>query len=127
MVACSGSGRRESSTLIEAIDRYRVASDASKPGQAQLVAAVPCSAIAVCEAKRVCFDAIDPTTRALAIKDEVAARIVDIEERRLSVTANDALSLSDKLDEADRLITKARSKMSECERRLADLRAQYGG
>jgi hypothetical protein len=103
------------------VDRYRHADDESKPARAQAVAAVLCRAADVCEAKRVCLDAIDPTTRGLILKDEVTARLGDIEQRRLAPMAPEAVSLPEKLDEAARLLEMGRRNMTECDRRLADL------
>jgi hypothetical protein len=127
LISCAGSGRRETSALVDAVDRYRQADNRSKPTHAQAVAALPCSATSVCEAKRVCLEAIAPTTRALTLKDEVAARLADIEQKRLAPAAAEAASLPGKLDEATRLLETGRAKMTECERRLADLRIEYGG
>jgi hypothetical protein len=70
---------------------------------------------------------MNPTTRALRLKDEVAARLIDVEHERLDPAALDGGSLADKLDEASRLLETGRAKMTECERRLADLRVKYGG
>jgi hypothetical protein len=126
-VACGSSARRETSALVDAVDRYRQADNMWKPTQAHAVGALPCSATSVCEAKRVCLEAIDPTTRALALKDEVTARLADIEQKRLAPAAAEAASLPGKLDEAARLLEAGRAKMTECERRLADLRIEYGG
>jgi hypothetical protein len=127
LVACAASGRRETSALVDAVDRYRQADNKSKPTQADAVAALPCSTASVCEAKRVCLEAIGPTTRALTLKDEVTARLADIEQKRLAPAAAEAASLPGKLDEATRLLETGRAKMTECERRLADLRIEYGG
>jgi hypothetical protein len=126
-VACGSSARRETSALVDAVDRYRQADNLSKTTHARAVAALPCSATSVCEAKRVCLEAIDPTTRALTLKDEVTARLADIEQKRLAPDAAEAASLPGKLDEATRLLETGRAKMTECERRLADLRIEYGG
>jgi hypothetical protein len=121
MLACAAPGRRESLALVDAVDRYRHADHESEPARAQAVAAVLCRAADVCEAKRVCLDAIDPTTRGLILKDEVTARLGDIEQRRLAPMAPEAVSLPEKLDEAARLLEMGRRNMTECDRRLADL------
>jgi hypothetical protein len=127
VAACSGAGKREAVALLDAVDRYRNADGSSKLARGQAVAAVECSAGPVCEAKRVCVAAIEPTTRALELKDEVAQRVADIERKHLDVASPEAQALSGKLDEATKLLEAGRQKMSECERRLADLRVHYGG
>jgi hypothetical protein len=127
-LACTGgAGKRETSALVDAIDGYRRADNPAKPARVQAVGAVACSEPAVCDAKGICLDAIQSTTQALLLKDEVALRLVDIEQKRLSPDAPEAAALPGKLDEAQRLLEAGRPKMTECERRLADLRVEYGG
>jgi hypothetical protein len=126
-VACSGSSaRRESASLLAAMDLYERADDASKGVQAQAFAGVACSAAQVCDAKRACLAAITPTARALALKDEVSARIEDLQAKRLSPDAPEAQGLPDKLDLATKLLNEGRAKMPECEKKLADLRVASG-
>jgi len=124
--SCDGAAKRETSALYEAVDRYRVADSAAKLGRGQGVAAVECTVAPVCDAKRVCLAAIDPTTRALRLKDDVALRVADVEHRRLDPASPEARALPGELDEAARLLEEGRQKMTECERRLADLRVRYG-
>jgi hypothetical protein len=113
--------------LQEAVDRYRHADDASRAAQAGAVAAVSCTDDTVCATKSACVAAVEPTTRALALKNEAAARMADLEARRLSPDAPEAEALPGQLDEAARLLRIGREKMTECERGLADLRIKYGG
>ncbi len=126
LVACSGSGKREATTLADAVDRYRRADDASKEAQGKAVAAVVCTDSRVCEAKQACVAAIEPTTRALALKDEVARRLVDLEQKRLAPDAPEAEALPGKLDEAERLLKDGRAGMARCDARLTDLRVAFG-
>ena len=125
-VACAGSSKREAATLIAAVDRYRSADNASKARLTQSVADVACTDAQVCDAKRACLEAIDPTTRALRLKDEVTLRLSDIEGKRLAADAPEAQALPDKLDEAARLLTEGRAKMPDCEKKLTDLRLLHG-
>lgn len=124
--ACHGSAKREASALTTAVDRYRRADNASKPAQAQTVAAVTCSDPRVCDAKQACLAAIEPTSRALALKDEVARRIADIQSNRLSPTSPEAQALPGKLEEAETLLREGRTRMPACEKRLADLVLELG-
>jgi hypothetical protein len=126
-VACSGAAKRETSTLITAVDRYRRADATSKAAEALAVSHVECTNARVCGAKVACVAAIDPTTRALALKDEVARRLVDLQEKRIAPTSPEAQTLPDKLDEATRLLREGRTKMSECDRQLTDLVVEFGG
>jgi hypothetical protein len=116
--ACGGGAKRESAALSDAVDRYRRADDGSKASQGQSVVAVACTVAEVCAAKRACLAAIDPTTRALALKDEVAARLVDLQAKRLAPDAPEAAALPGKLDEAERLLHEGRTQMADCDAKL---------
>ena len=126
LTACSGPGKREAAALVAAVDRYRQAAGASKEAEGQAVAGVPCSDSRVCDAKQACVAAIEPTTRALALKDEVSRRLVDLEGKRLAPDSPEADALPGKLDEAERLLKDGRARMAACDARLTDLRVAFG-
>jgi hypothetical protein len=127
MASCAGNARRESASLADAVDQYRHAENAAKASHRQAVLQVACTDPEVCAAKKACLAAIDPTTRALELKDEVAHRLADIEAKRVTPDAPEAEVLPAKLDEAERLLREGRAKMSDCDARLLDLRARHGG
>jgi hypothetical protein len=126
LLACSASGKREAASLLAAMDLYDRADDSSKAAQAQAVAGVACSAATVCEAKRACLAAITPTAQALALKDEVSARVNDLQAKRLAPDSPEAQALPGKLDLATKLLNEGRAKMPECEKKLTDLRLASG-
>jgi hypothetical protein len=123
---CTPSAKREAASLLVAMDRYQREGNASKVADAQAVAAVACTDAQVCETKRVCLDAIEPTARALSLKDEVSARVEDLQAKRLAPDSPEAQALPGKLDLATKLLNEGRSKMPLCERKLADLRIALG-
>jgi hypothetical protein len=125
-LACTGAGKREAASLAEAVDRYRRADDASKDVLGREVAAVACTEARVCEAKQACLAAIEPTTRALLLKDEVASRLGDLEHKRLAPDSPEALALPGKLDDAERLLAEGRTQMALCDAKLAELRVAFG-
>jgi hypothetical protein len=125
LFGCGSGAAREAASLVAAVDRYRRLDGASKAAQASAVADVACSDAQVCAAKQACVAAIVPTTRALALKDEVTARLADLQANRLAPSAPEAQALPDKLDEAERLLHEGRDKMGECEKGLTDLRVRY--
>jgi hypothetical protein len=120
---CSNPAKREAKALSEAVDRF---SRASTPAQAQVVDAVPCTDERVCDAKRICMEALDPTAQALALKDEVGVKVADLEAARLAPDSAAAKDLPGKLDEASRLLREGHAKMHECDAKLTDLRVTYG-
>jgi hypothetical protein len=128
VLACpGGAAKRESAALTEAVDRYRNADEGAKSERAQGVLALACTDATVCDAKRICMAAIEPTTKALALKNEVAQRLNDLDQKKLLPDSPDVAALPDKLEQASRLLQEGRSKMADCDKRLAELRVQFGG
>jgi hypothetical protein len=126
LAACTGAGKREAASLTEAVDRYRRADDASKEAEGRAVAAVTCTDDRVCATKAACMAAIEPTTRALALKNEVVGRLADLEQKRMAPDSPEALALPGKLDDAERLLKDGRARMAVCDTKLAELHIQLG-
>jgi hypothetical protein len=123
----TGTGKRETSALLDAVDGYRRADVASsRATRAQVLESVTCTEATVCGAKDVCVEAVRATSRALLLKDEVAARLADVEQKRLAPDDPRAAALPGKLDEAQQLLGQGRERMTECERRLSELRVEFG-
>jgi len=127
LLACGNGGKREAASLVDAVDRYQRADGPSKDALGQAVSALACSDERVCDAKRTCVAAIEPTTRALTLKDEVARRLADLEQKRLETDSPEVQALPGKLDEAERLLKDGRARMAACDARLTDLRVAFGG
>jgi hypothetical protein len=127
MLACTSAGKHEAASLANAVDAYRHAPAPAKADKAKVVETLACTDDKVCDAKQACVAAIDPTVRAMALKDEVAARIGDIEKGTLAKDSPGAQALAGKLDEAERLLKDGRAKMDVCDAKLAELQGEYGG
>ncbi len=78
--ACHDAPRRETAALLNAVDFFRRADAAGRAERARAIANLPCTDARVCEAKGICVAAVEPTARALALKDEVTARVADLEQ-----------------------------------------------
>jgi hypothetical protein len=126
VMACTAPAKREAAALVHAVDAYRRAPGEAKEARGKAVAGVACSDAQVCGAREACVAAIDPTLRGIALKDEVAARVGDIEKGALSADSPEAKELPGKLDEAERLLQDGRAKMGTCDARLLDLHVAYG-
>ena len=127
LAGCADPARREATSLTDAVDRYRQASNgAGRQAEAQLVAAIACTDRRVCDAKQACLAAIEPTVRSLELKDEVTRRLEDLEQKRLDPTSPEARALPGKLDQAEELLKDGRAKMTVCDARLRDLRMSPG-
>jgi hypothetical protein len=126
-VACTAPAKRESDSLASAIEAYRRTDGPGKVARARAVSEVPCTDARVCDVKALCVAAIDATMRALTIKDEVSARITDIEHGTLDRGSPEAQALPGKLDEAEKLLKDGRDKMRDCDEKLVNLRIEVGG
>jgi hypothetical protein len=130
-LGCDDAAKREGRALLGAVDQYRRADGAARTERAQAVVAVACTDPQVCAAKEACLGAISPTVRALALKDEVSARIAEMEGQRArgvdGSAPADATALATKLDEAERLLKEGHANMEACEKGLVGLRVKYGG
>jgi len=126
LAGCASAGKRETSALTEAVDRYRRANNASNAAEVAAVAGVLCTDAQVCDAKRACVGAIDPTVRALSLKDEVGRKLADIEAGRLAPDSAEAQELPVKLDLATNLLRDGHAKMDDCDKRLSELQLKYG-
>jgi hypothetical protein len=125
--ACTPSAKGETSALSSAVDRWRRAEGPGKETAGRAVGAVACSERQVCEARQACVAAIEPTARALALKDEVTARLAEVEGKRLAPDSPEARALPEKLDEAQRLLEEGRAHMADCDAKLAALQVAFGG
>ena len=127
LVACTGAGKHEAAALTDAVDRFRAAnSEASRTATVESLTALACSDAKVCDAKRTCVEAIEPTAMALSLKDQVTLKLGDLEAARLAPDASEAQALPAKLDEASRLLREGHKKMDECDTKLTDLRVTFG-
>jgi len=123
---CTGAGKHEAASLVSAVDEFRHAPGPAKAQRGQAVVDLHCSDAKVCDAKQACVAAIEPTVRALALKDEVTARVADLEKGTLAKDSPEAQALPGKLDEAEKLLTDGRAKMQACDSRLTDLHVDFG-
>jgi hypothetical protein len=123
---CTSVGQREAASLVSAVDAYRHAPAPVRAQRGRDVSDVACTDAKVCDAKQACVAAIEPTVRALALKDEVSASVASIEKGTLAKDSPEAQALPGKLDEAEHLLTDGRAKMQTCDARLTDLHVAFG-
>jgi hypothetical protein len=125
-LACGRSAKQEATRLVEAVDRFRRADNRQKVAAATAVSAAGCTDPEVCDARGACVAAVDATSRALALKDEVSRAVDDLAAKKLKPEDPVAQALPGKLDEAEALLHEGRAKMPACEDRITNLRIKYG-
>jgi len=124
LLACS-TAKQEAASLVAATDRFHKAENTEKPDRARAIARVACTDAEVCEAKRLCQAATQPTAEALALKAEVERGLAELEQGKLAKTDDAAAALPDKLDDAERLLAEGHAAMPACDQKILALRARY--
>jgi hypothetical protein len=125
LVACSPA-KRESASLIAAVDRFHKAQNTEEPAAADFLATVPCTDHDVCEAKDACVKATGATAQALRLMAEAQAGVADLKAGKLSPDDPAAKALSGKLTQATQLLADGHAGMPDCDARLTKLKAAYG-
>jgi len=118
--------KRESASLVAAVDRYRRADMGAKGPLADAIAAVPCAAEEVCAAKLACVASAEPTAKGAALKAEVERALGDLHAGRKTQEEAAAQGLPQKLDLASRLLSEGEAKLSRCDALITALRLEYG-
>jgi hypothetical protein len=124
-VSCA-SGKRESASLVAAVDRYRMAEMGAKGPLAAAIDAVPCTVAEVCAAKDACVASARPTARGAALKAEVEAALADLHAGKITQEEAASRRLAGKLDEASQLLDEGHAKLPACDARITALRLEYG-
>jgi hypothetical protein len=124
-IGCDGPARRESEQLLTAVERFRRADNASKPGVVVAIRSSPCSAPEVCAAREACLSAAEATGNALALKSEVEQGLAALEKGALAKDSPEAQALPGKLDVAEALLKQGHEGLGPCEERLDALRRRY--
>jgi hypothetical protein len=119
-------GKRESASLVEAVDRYRRAEMASKGPLADALDAVPCSVSEVCAAKAACVAASRPTAEGVALKAEVEWSLAALHAGKITQEEAASRNLPAKLGRAGQLLDEGYAKLPVCDARITALRLQYG-
>jgi hypothetical protein len=123
--ACT-STKRESASLVTAVDRYRKAAMSAKAPLADALDAVPCTAPEVCAAKEACVGSSRPTVKGVALKAEVETALAALHGGKLTQDEAASLGLAQKLDQATQLLEEGQVRLSVCEARITALRLEYG-
>ena len=124
--ACTSPAKSEASSLAQAVERYRQADNNLKSSTADALDKTPCSADDVCDTKRACTEAADPTARGLALKNEVEQGLAEVRAHKLDPDDPRARSLPDKLEEASRLLEKGHAALPSCTEKIMGLKRRYG-
>ena len=119
-------GREETAALAAAVDAFRGAPDADKPGRADAIAKLRCSDREVCAAKADCLAVATASVKALALQKEGQGKLADLKQGRLAPDAPEAAALPAKLDEAERQVAEAKSHVEGCDAQIKVLQRKHG-
>jgi hypothetical protein len=122
--ACAGD-RADAERVVTAVDRYRRADNAAKPGLADAIRATPCGGADVCRARDACADSAEPTAKALRIKQQVETQLAAVERGELPKDSPEAAALPKRLDEAEGLLKEGFERLQACDAEVVALRRKY--
>lgn len=123
--ACSTGGKQEAAQVVEAMDRFRKADNASKPSTVESLRGVKCSAADVCRARDACLASAEATSKALRLKSDVEQGLGAIEKGMLPRESAEAKALPAKLDEAESLLKEGFAALPACDDQLMALKRKY--
>ena len=127
-VVASGcaTGKKESASLVAAVDRYRRAAMPAKGPLADAIAEAPCTDEEVCTAKLACVASAGPTVKGEALKTEVERALADLRAGKLTQEQAGQQGLPQKLEEASSLLAEGEGKLGRCDALTTALRLKYG-
>jgi hypothetical protein len=125
LVACAV-GKKESASLVAAVDRYRRAEMGAKGPLADAIADVPCTDEEVCAAKLACIASAGPTVKGAALKTEVERAVAQLRSGALTQDQAAQMGLPQKLDTASSLLSEGEGKLERCDALITALRLKYG-
>ena len=111
--------------MVEAMDRFRKADNAAKPGQVEALRAVKCSAADVCRARDACLASAEATSKALRLKSEVEQGLKAVEADAMPRDSAEAKALAGKLDEAESLLKEGFQALPPCDDQVMGLKRKY--
>jgi hypothetical protein len=123
--ACNGEAAADTRGVVEAVDRFRRASEEGKGAALAALEAAPCHAKDVCSAKDACVASARPTARGYALMHEVEREIQRLDAGILEAGMAEAEALPGKLVEARQVLDEGQAKRAGCDRALVDLRLKY--
>ncbi len=125
IAACESGPRREASSIVIAVERFRQADNASRPSAAEALRAAACSDTEVCEARDACLAFTEPTARALRLKHDVEAGLRDMESGALAADSGAARALPQKLEQAEAMLLEGQSRLGACDDRILALKRRH--
>jgi hypothetical protein len=123
--ACSV-GKKESASLVAAVDRYRRAEMGAKGPLADAIAETPCTDEEVCAAKLACMASAGPTVKGAGLKTEVERALAGLRSGKLTQDEAAQKGLPEKLEAASSLLSEGEAKLGRCDALITALRLKYG-
>jgi hypothetical protein len=125
LAACASVGKRETASLVAAVERFESVDPTAKTGAGDVVRSAPSSDPEVNDAKASCVDGVDHTLRALALKAEVEQKVAELERDAAPAADPVMQALPAKLDESEALLKQGRAAMKVCDAKVTALRMKY--
>jgi len=122
LLGCTSPARRETEQLSNAVDRFRRAENAEKPGLVAGIRDSACTDSEVCSARAVCLASAESTSKGLTTSAEAKQAIAAM--KTYDETA--AKVLEQRLDEAKKDLDDGMTKLRQCDDQLMALKRKHG-
>ncbi len=125
LAACTSESKRQSASLLGAVDRYRRASNEEKPARVADIESVSVTEPEVVAAKAACISAVTSSAAGLTKKRAVEIAVRRLERKELAPESAEAQALPLELDVASKLLDEGHAAMGRCEEQTDVLRKKY--
>lgn len=119
---CKPSVKEDAALLIAAVEKMRATPDEGKGSLVSTLEAVPCTAPAVCDAKKDCVAYARAAVTGHTFKVEVERGLADVKSGKLRADDPAAQALFQKLDESAKAIKEAEAALIRCDEKVLQLK-----
>ena len=121
VAGCDAAAKRETEQLANAVERFRRAENAEKPGLVGGIRDTACTDAEVCQARATCLASAEATSKGLTTSAE-AKQAIGAMKTYDEVSAK---ALEQRLDEAKKDLDEGMAKLRECDDQLMALKRKH--
>ncbi len=125
LAACDGAERRDAETVLIAVNRFRIADNATTSAALEALKATPCIAVEACRTRDACALPGESTAKALRLKAEVEKGLAALEKGTLTRDSPEAQELPKKLADAETLLKKGHDGLAACDEQVHALKRKH--
>jgi hypothetical protein len=120
-MGCKDPAREETRSLVEAVSRFRLSTDAEKHARITDIQSVRCTVKTVCDARDTCLRMAEEYDHSLQLRVQVKDTLKEIEQKTLSKDDPRAQALPALLDESEASLNKSHALGRTCDEQVSGL------